>query len=46
MSPFTITVVLVLVILFIVISLIPLLPGQTEMDASRRSHKTRPKATH
>ncbi len=37
MSPFPIVVVLILTVLFIVLSAVPLLPGQPDMDSSRRS---------
>jgi hypothetical protein len=37
MSPFASVVVLILTTLFIVLSVIPLLPGQPDADSSRRS---------
>jgi len=37
MSPFTIAVVLILTVLFIVLSVIPLLPGKPDMDSSHHS---------
>ncbi len=46
MSPFTIVVVLILTVLFIVLSIIPLLPGQPDKDSSRRSSGAKTKAAH
>ncbi len=46
MSPFPIVVVLILTVLFIVLSVIPLLPGQSDMDSSRRSPGAKTKAAH
>ncbi len=46
MSPFPIVVVLILSVLFIVLSIIPLLPGQPDMDSSRRSSGSKTKAVH
>jgi hypothetical protein len=37
MSPFTIVVVLILTVLFIVLSIIPLLPARPDMDSSHHS---------
>jgi hypothetical protein len=45
MSPFTIIVVLFLTVLFIVLSVIPLLPGQPDMDSSHLSPKTETKVS-
>ncbi len=46
MSPFVIVVVLILTVLFIVLSVIPLLPGQPDMDSSHRSPGAKKKAAH
>jgi hypothetical protein len=46
MSPFTIVVVLFLTVLFIVLSVIPLLPGQSDMDSSDRTPRARTKTSH
>ncbi len=46
MSPFTITVVLILTLLFVILSIIPLLPGQTDIDSPRRSPRTKTKTSH
>jgi hypothetical protein len=46
MSPFTIVVILILTVLFIVLSVIPLLPGQSDMDSSQRSSGAKTKTTH
>jgi hypothetical protein len=46
MSPFAIVVVLFLTVLFIVLSVIPLLPGQPDKDASRCSPNAKTKAAH
>jgi hypothetical protein len=46
MSPFSIAVVLILTILFIVMSIIPLLPGQTDMDSSKHTQKVKTKGAH
>ena len=45
MSPFEITVVLILTVLFIVLSIIPLLPDQADMDSSFHS-PAKTKAAH
>jgi hypothetical protein len=47
MSPFTIAVVLILSVLFIIMSIIPLLPGLTYSDATmRRSTQVKTKGAH
>ena len=46
MSPFTIVVVLILTVLFIVLSVIPLLPGQPDMDSSHRAPGAKKKVAH
>lgn len=46
MSPFAIVVVLILTALFIVLSVIPLLPGQSDMDSSSRSRRAEKKHAH
>jgi len=46
MSPYEIVVVMILSVLFIVISIIPLLPGQSDLDVSRRVSRTKKKAIH
>ncbi len=46
MSPFVSVVVLILTVLFIVLSVIPLLPGPPDMDSPRRSPATKKKAAH
>jgi hypothetical protein len=46
MSPFTIIVILILTILFIVLSVIPLLPGQSDLESSRRSPTAKTKTSH
>ena len=46
MSPFAIAVVLILTILFIVISIIPLLPGQVDLDSSKHSQRVKTKGAH
>jgi hypothetical protein len=46
MSPFTVAVVLILTVLFIVISAIPLVSGIADMDSSHQSPKSKTKAAH
>ena len=46
MSPFAVAVVLILTILFIVMSIIPLLPGQADLDSSKRSQRVKTKSAH
>jgi hypothetical protein len=46
MFPFSIVVVLLLTVLFIVISVIPLLPGQSDMDSNHLSSTGKKKSTH
>jgi hypothetical protein len=46
MSPFPIVVVLILTVLFIILSVIPLLPGQPDLDSSHRSPGAKKKAAH
>jgi hypothetical protein len=46
MSPFTIIVILILTILFIVLSVIPLLPGQSDLESFRRSPTAKTKTSH
>jgi hypothetical protein len=46
MSPFAIAVVLILTVLFIILSIIPLLPSQSDKDSSHRSPRTKTKAVH
>ena len=45
MSPFTIIVILILSALFIVLSVIPLLPGQSDPDSSTRSAAAKTKTS-
>jgi hypothetical protein len=45
MSPFTIIVILILSALFIVLSVIPLLTGQSDSDSSQRSASTKTKTS-
>ena len=44
MSPFAIVVVLILTVLFVVLSIIPLLPGQSDKDSSPCSPNVKTKA--
>ena len=46
MTPFEIAVVLSLTVLFIVLSVVPLLVGKTDMDSSHRPPETETKAAH
>ena len=46
MSPFPIAVVLILTVLFIVMSIIPLLPGQKDTDSSKRAPRAKAKHAH
>jgi len=46
MSPFAVAVVLILTILFIVMSIIPLLLGQADLDSSKRSQRVKTKSAH
>jgi hypothetical protein len=46
MSPYEIVVVMILSALFIVLSVIPLLPGPSDLDVSRRVSRTKKKAIH
>jgi hypothetical protein len=46
MSPFEIVVVLFLTVLFIVMSVIPLLNGKTDLDSSRQSPGVKTKPAH
>ena len=46
MSPFTIIVILILTVLFIILSVIPLLPGQADVESSRRSPTAKAKTSH
>ena len=46
MSPFVSVVVLILTVLFIVLSVIPLLPGPPDMDSPHRSPGAKKKAAH
>jgi len=46
MSPFPIVVVMILTVLFIVLSVIPLLPGRSDMDSSHRSPRAKIKIPH
>jgi len=46
MSPFTIVVVLFLTVLFIILSIIPLLPGQSDLDSSHTSTGAKKKVAH
>ena len=45
MSPFPVVVVLILTVLFIILSVIPLLAGH-DVDSSQRSSKPKTKALH
>jgi hypothetical protein len=46
MSPYTIVVVTALTGLFVVISLLPLLPGQSDMDSPHNKRRVKTKASH
>ncbi len=46
MSPFTIVVVFFLAVLFIVMSLIPLLPGPADMDSPTNPARAKTKGAH
>jgi hypothetical protein len=46
MSPFTIVVILILTVLFIVLSVIPLLPGKSDLDTSHRTRGTKNNPSH
>jgi len=46
MSPYEIVVVMILSALFIVLSVIPLLPGPSDLDVSLRVSRTKKKAIH
>jgi len=46
MSPIITVVVLILAVLFIVLSILPLLPGQEDMDSSRPTPRAKAKHAH
>ena len=46
MSPFAIVVVFILAVLFIVLSIIPLLPGQPDVDSNPHPRRAKTKAAH
>ena len=46
MSPFVVAVVLILTVLFIVLSVVPLLLDQKDVDSSHHSPRTKTKAAH
>jgi hypothetical protein len=46
MSPYVIVVIMILSALFIVLSVVPLLPGPSDMDVSRRVSRTKKKTIH
>jgi hypothetical protein len=46
MSPYVIVVIMILSVLFIVLSVVPLLPGPSDLDISRRVSRGKKKAIH
>lgn len=46
MSPFAVVVIFILVALFFVLSIIPLLPGQTDINSSTPSPRAKTKGAH
>ncbi len=46
MSPFTIIVIMILALLFIVLSVVPLISGQSDFDSSHRATKPGAKTSH
>ncbi len=46
MSPFTIIVILILTLLFIILSVIPLMTGQSDLDYSHRPPRAKTKTSH